>query len=94
MNISLTDVPAPVQPITAENCLALRQVLTELFATYPPDNTIAQPAAITEQKPAEFCRYKALQYTERESPEIAAYWACDTGVPNQEILSVYALLFL
>lgn len=96
--INLDDIPEPVGHVTIEHSKAFRQVLEHLFATYPPDDTFLAPTMVSyiiERKPAEFCREKAITLTfgTRDNIRSAAHWACDTGVPNEEILSAYMLIF-
>lgn len=96
--INIDDIPAPVGDVTIEHANAFRQVLEHLFATYPPDDTLLAFTTVygrSEGKPAEFCRAKAVTLTfgTRDDVRSAAHWACDTGVPNEEILSAYMLIF-
>lgn len=98
--INIDDIPAPVGDVTIEHPKAFRQVLEHLFKIYPPDDNLVGLALPTtappnERKPAEFCRAKAVTLTfgTRDNIRSAAHWACDTGVPNEEILSAYMLIF-
>ncbi len=96
--MNLDDIPAPVGHVTIEHTKAFRQVLEHLFKIYPPDDGIAISALSVSppgRKPAEFCRERAikLMFGTRNNIRSAAYWACDTGVPNEEILSAYMLIF-
>lgn len=96
--VNLDDIPAPVGHVTIEHSKAFRQVLEHLFATYPPDDTFLASTMVYGRsggQPAEFCRAKAvtLTYGTRDDVRSAAHWACDTGVPNEEILSAYMLIF-
>lgn len=83
-------IPVPVKDVTPERMGAFVGMLRQYFDEYPADDQISAAAGAIGG--ASKWREKAV--ARMYHPEISAYYACDTGVPNELILGAYALLFL
>lgn len=82
------------EPVTAspESIETFKVLLENLFAQYPVVQVYDEHTCSIE------CRTSALDLTYSASLHVQAhnmyFMACDTGVPNDEIMTAYALLFL
>lgn len=90
-HVRLDDVPTPRQPVTDKKALVLRDALENLFQDYEADDELALRLSGGS---ASYCRSRALYFATTGKVQLSAFFACDTGVPNDEIFAVYALLFL
>jgi len=66
---------------------AFQEVIARLFDEYP----VNERANDGNMETAAHWRREALNG--RRDPQAAAYYACDTGVPNELILGAYKLIF-
>ena len=83
-------IPVPVKDVTPERLGAFVGMLRQYFDEYPADDQISASAGAV----GDASKWREKAVASRYHPEISAYYACDTGVPNELILGAYALLFL
>ena len=87
---SINDVPYfGIESNSMEEKLeAFKTILRQMFEQYPPSNEANIAAG--SQTNVEICRSNSL---DRDTPLRVCYWALDTGVPNDDIIAIYTLLF-
>jgi hypothetical protein len=89
--LTAADIPEATRD-SPELCRAFRAALVGLFDAHEIVVPVS-PATVFEPHEIIEHREQALRLYDRD-PRQAAYYACDTGVPNDKILAAYTLLFL
>jgi hypothetical protein len=91
--IEFDDLPYAISDrVTAEAVGVFRERIEQLFSKYPERTTERMPFTAAECREHALAALNTVKSTDAH-PQRATFWACDTGVPNDEIVVLYLLLF-
>lgn len=87
MAVLFSDIP-DLEAYDDDQIDAFREVLTQLFADYPLDDNVNRSSG--NSMTASYWRKEVIG---TRQPEKMAYYACDTGVPNELVIAALKLIF-